>query len=554
MVNRDLFRYEIHSLVKAFYPADEVKVLVEGDDHGGRILAENPFIFARVTYEDDTIVLTVCVSAGENNKAAGGNSAGIDAGAAVAAPSREGEREAAEDTEGSAADQVVVRVPLQGADRHGARDLLKKSLYEALCQTTGRTLPWGDLIGIRPTKLCSGILEKGGTQQDAARFLVTEHKVSTEKAVLAADIAAREARILAPIHYQDGYSLYIGIPFCPTTCLYCSFPSFNLSAWRDRVDDYLTALIREMAAAAELMQGQITDTIYIGGGTPTTLEPAQLERLLKAIEQYYDTSRLLEFTVEAGRPDSITREKLAVLKAHGVTRISVNPQTMNDETLRLIGRHHTVQQTIEAYELARACGFDNINMDIILGLPGEGLPEVAHTIAAIRELNPDDLTVHSLAIKRSSRLRQVLDARAAAAEKNKKAAGQPDSGPESAAAPGTDYAVLRNTDETMHLAAEGAAAMGMKPYYLYRQKNMSGNFENTGYARDGKYGIYNILIMEEKQSILALGAGSISKIVVRNPEDPAEVRIERADHPKDVATYIDNIDEMIQRERKLFGF
>ena len=225
--------------------------------------------------------------------------------------------------------------------------------------------------------------------------------------------------------------------------------------------------------------------------------------------------------MEAGRPDSITPEKLRVLKEHGVTRISVNPQTMRNETLKLIGRRHSVEQTEEAFRMAREAGFDNINMDIILGLPGENEEDVAYTIDRIKALDPDSLTVHSLAVKRASRLQQWI-------EKN-------------------GYAEINNTDEGMKIAAAGAADMDMRPYYLYRQKNMSGNFENVGYAREGKYGIYNILIMEEKQSILALGAGSISKAVFPGG------RIERSDNCKDIDTYISTIDEMIARKVRLYG-
>lgn len=226
-----------------------------------------------------------------------------------------------------------------------------------------------------------------------------------------------------------------------------------------------------------------------------------------------------EFTVEAGRADSITRDKLRVMKEYGVTRISVNPQTMNQETLDLIGRRHTVEQVEEAFRLAREEGFTNINMDLILGLPGETREHVEHTIEEVKRLHPDSLTVHSLAIKRASKMSLWI-------EKN-------------------GIETLHNTDETMEIAALGAAEMGMKPYYLYRQKNMSGNFENVGYASEGNYGIYNILIMEEKQTIMALGAGTISKAVY------PDGRIERCDNVKDVALYMEKIDEMIERKRKL---
>ena len=346
-----------------------------------------------------------------------------------------------------------------------------------------------------------------------------EHMVSDEKACLSLDIAKRERRILDKIHYEDGYSLYIGIPFCPTTCLYCSFTSYPIAQWKTRVEAYLEALFQELDYVADTYRYKLLDTVYIGGGTPTTLEADALDRLLSYVQERFDFGHVAEFTVEAGRADSITREKLAVLKKHGVTRVSVNPQTMKDETLRVIGRQHTVAQVREAFRLAREAGFDNINMDIILGLPGELEADVQHTVDELVKLGPDSLTVHSLAVKRASRLNQWI-------EEN-------------------GIASLKNTDATMELARLGAERLGMSPYYLYRQKNMSGNFENVGYAREGKYGVYNILIMEEKQSIVACGAGSISKRVY------PDGRIERSENVKDVALYIQKIDEMIERKRKL---
>jgi oxygen-independent coproporphyrinogen-3 oxidase len=353
--------------------------------------------------------------------------------------------------------------------------------------------------------------------------------VSDEKARLSIDIAKREKGILDSIHCSHGdnngnnhgYSIYIGIPFCPTTCLYCSFTSYPIAVWKKRINEYLGALFKEIDFISEFYRDKILDTVYIGGGTPTTLEACELDSLLGYVRDKLDFSSVKEFTVEAGRADSITREKLEVLKKYGVTRISVNPQTMKDETLKLIGRRHTVEQVKTAFLLAREVGFDNINMDIILGLPGEVESDVQNTIDEIIKLNPDSLTVHSLAIKRASKLSQWI-------EEN-------------------GISTLKNTDTTMEIARLGAERLDMKPYYLYRQKNMSGNFENVGYARAGKYGIYNILIMEEVQSIVALGAGSITKRVFDDG------RIERCDNVKDVGMYIEKIDEMIERKRVLLG-
>ena len=345
--------------------------------------------------------------------------------------------------------------------------------------------------------------------------------MSTEKGELAIEIADREKKLLDTLHYENGYSLYIGIPFCPTTCLYCSFTSYPIFSWKKRMGEYLDALEKEIDFVAERYKDRVLDTIYIGGGTPTTLEAEELTKILNKLRKSFDLSHLKELTVESGRADSITYEKLLAMKEGGVTRISVNPQTMKQETLDLIGRKHTVEQVKEAFALAREAGFSNINMDLILGLPGETAEDVRNTMAEIKKLAPDSLTVHSLAIKRASRLNQWI-------EEN-------------------GISLLNNTEETMGITMEGAGEMGLLPYYLYRQKNMSGNFENVGYAKEGKFGIYNILIMEEKQTIAALGAGSISKRVY------ADGRIERCDNVKDVGLYIEKIDEMIERKRRLFA-
>ena len=481
-LNKPQFEYDIHSIVKAFYPAETVKVFEEGTkdfESDG----DNPSI--AIWFEERAIRV---------------NLSGTEHEAVLSRPE----------------ERPVVMTEL------------KQLLYRVLSAYTGKELPWGTLTGIRPTKIAMQFLEENApgtqnpmTEADILSYMQETYYCSEEKALLAIDIAKREKRILADIHYEKGYSLYIGIPFCPTTCLYCSFTSFPIFSWKDRVGEYLTALEKEIDFVREACQDKILDSVYIGGGTPTTLEPEELRRLLSKVRASFDFSQVKEFTVEAGRADSITRDKLRALKEFGVTRISVNPQTMNQETLNIIGRRHTVEQVEEAFRLAREEGFTNINMDLILGLPGETKEYVERTMEAVTRLCPDSLTVHSLAIKRASRLSLWIE----------------ENGIET----------LHNTDETMEIAAEGAARMNMKPYYLYRQKNMSGNFENVGYATEGNYGIYNILIMEEKQTIMALGAGTISKAVY------PDGRIERCDNVKDVALYIEKIDEMIDRKRKLLG-
>lgn len=402
-----------------------------------------------------------------------------------------------------------------------ARNVFKRMMYDMLKKLTGRELPWGTLTGVRPTKIVYTLLEDGKNDREIRDYLKKEYYVSEKKGDLAIKVASNEKRLLEKLDYNNGYSLYAGIPFCPTTCLYCSFTSYPLAVWKDRVDTYVDAMLKELEFTSRLMKDKKLDTFYMGGGTPTTLEPEQLDRVLSFFEEHFDTTGLKEYTIEAGRPDSITRDKLLIMKKHGVDRISINPQTMNDDTLKLIGRHHTVEQIKEAFTLARECGFDNINMDLIIGLPGETREHIERTMREVALLAPDSLTVHSLAIKRAARLNIFW-------EKYK------------------DYAMV-NTDDIINMTADCAAAMGMEPYYLYRQKNMAGNFENVGYSKPGREGIYNILIMEEKQTIMAVGAGASTKVVF-----PEENRIERVENVKDVTTYIENIDEMIDRKRRFF--
>lgn len=397
---------------------------------------------------------------------------------------------------------------------------LKNTLYALLSRQTGKTLPWGTLTGIRPTKIPMAMLEEGKSDADILYHMEKELLCSREKSRLSLEIAKREREILKNIDYENGYSLYIGIPFCPTTCLYCSFTSYPIISWEKRMEDYIQALFREIAYTAEYFSDKKLNTIYFGGGTPTTLSSEYLDRLLAKVEESLDLTYLQEYTVEAGRPDSVTREKLEVLRRHPVTRISINPQTMKEETLKIIGRRHTVQQVKDVYAMAREMGFDNINMDLILGLPNEGIEDVRHTMEELKRLSPDNITVHSLAIKRAARLNMFRD----------------------------QYKELKleNSEEMMDLTARYAKEMGLEPYYLYRQKNMAGNLENVGYALPGKAGIYNILIMEEKQTIVALGAGATTKAVWKD-------RIERAENVKDVGIYMEQVDEMIARKRRLFG-
>ena len=471
-LNKTQFEYDIHSIVKAFYPEKDVKVLTPDSVYKDKEwFHREPDMY--IDFSDENVRVRA---------------------------------------EGLHYEELDVL-------SENYKDEFKKFLYRCLCKETGKTLPWGNLTGIRPTKIAMGMLENGQSDEEILSYMAGEHYVSKEKADLSLDIAKREKKLLDMLHYENGYSLYIGIPFCPTTCLYCYFTSYPICSWKNKMEQYLEAVFKEIDYVAEAYKDKILDTVYIGGGTPTTLEADELDRLIEKVKSTFNFENVKEFTVEAGRADSITYEKLMVLKKHNVSRISINPQTMKDETLKVIGRRHTVEQVIEAYHMAREIGFDNINMDIILGLPGELEEDVRYTVDEIKKLKPDSLTVHSLAIKRASRLHSWITE--------------------------NGIATLNNTDKTMEIAAKAAEDMDLKPYYLYRQKNMSGNFENVGYAKEGKEGIYNILIMEEKQTIVALGAGSITKVVL------PDGRIERCDNVKDVGLYIEKIDEMIERKKSL---
>ena len=409
---------------------------------------------------------------------------------------------------------------LDYSNRLAAKTAIKRELYNMLSKRTGKELPWGTLTGIRPTKIALTRLYEGWTEDEIRKYMADTYLTSREKIDLSVEIAEREKNLLSRVDYENGYSLYVGIPFCPTTCLYCSFTSFPIGAWRGKMHLYLEALFKELEYVAHQMKGKTLDTIYFGGGTPTALEAEELDAILTKIEETFDLSAVKEFTVEAGRPDSITEEKLRTLRAHGITRISINPQTMKQATLDLIGRRHTVEKVKEQFRLARELGFDNINMDLIIGLPEEDINDVRDTMEQIRELAPDSVTVHSLAIKRAARLNIFRER----------------------------YAGLKieNTQEMIDLTASCARLMGLVPYYLYRQKNMAGNFENVGYAAPDKECIYNILIMEERQTIVACGAGTTTKVVF-----PKENRLERVENVKDVEQYISRIDEMIERKQKM---
>jgi len=410
--------------------------------------------------------------------------------------------------------------------------LCKLTLYDVLKAITGRRPPWGALTGIRPTRLVYENLAHGMSLSESAIALTRDFDVLPEKAELLRRVV--KTQLILPMPAPHDADVYISIPFCRTRCAYCSFPGEAIGR-ASRTEAYLTALGEEMEASAQMMDraGIRLRALYIGGGTPTALEEGAFHGFLNLVLRFFPYP--VEFTVEAGRPDTITGGKLDSMLCHGVTRISINPQTMNDFSLRRIGRDHTARGIEEAFTLAREAGFTNINMDVIAGLPGEGAADFAHTLEEIERLAPDSLTVHTLAIKRSSRLHQE---------------DVPGASPLFIPAePDGETALNRDVAARMvALGEESASRLGMEPYYLYRQKYMAGQQQNVGYARSGAACLYNVDIMEENASIVAIGAGAISKRVFPD----RELRIERAPNVSDVSTYLCRVGEMVERKKRLF--
>ncbi|MGI6584458.1 MAG: coproporphyrinogen dehydrogenase HemZ [Gracilibacteraceae bacterium] len=403
------------------------------------------------------------------------------------------------------------------ADDKALKQLVKKSMYKLLAGVFNREYPWGILTGIRPVKIVHELMNNMIPPANIQERLVGEYLVSRDRAELALKIAGIERPFIYPYNNKV-ISIYIGIPFCPSRCHYCSFTSNSISAYGRYVKPYLENLMEEIRRVSEFLNnnGFRVQTIYMGGGTPTALSALQLERLIKCIGQSFGRQEE-EFTCEAGRPDSITEEKLQVLYENKISRISINPQTMNDSTLKSIGRAHDAEQVAESFRLARSVGFNNINMDIILGLPGETLAELVHTLEEINKLDPESVTVHTLALKRASALN----------EKHMKGALLDD----------------ENVSRMMKYAKKFLGDMGMYPYYLYRQKHMVQNLENIGFSKKGFECIYNMQIIEERQTIAAFGADAVTKVVINR-----ENRIERQHNIKDIKLYIENIDAMIKKK------
>lgn len=403
------------------------------------------------------------------------------------------------------------------ADFSNERNLIKRQIYFTLSKLTGKTPEWGILTGIRPVKVAGELIQTTGSRRESRDLLIDYYLLSKKKAEQILTMFEHQYQLIGDAD-RKAVGLYIGIPFCPTRCLYCSFTSNQGSD--TQIQEYLKALHKEIEYVGLAMKttGQYPESIYIGGGTPTTISGDQLEQLLLKMENSFDLNNCMEITVEAGRPDTITKAKLDVIGAHPVNRISINPQSMKDSTLALIGRNHSGEQIKEAFSLARSAGIPIINADIIAGLPKETLSDFQKTLEEVIQLGAENITVHTLAVKRASRLID-LDSQFHYKQED---------------------VVCQMLDYGEKILGEN----GYRPYYLYRQKHMAGGLENVGYCKGNTDGIYNMRIMDEHQTIIALGAGGITKVYF-----PDENRLERVPNVSNYQIYVERIDEMIKRKK-----
>ncbi|MBE6784738.1 MAG: coproporphyrinogen dehydrogenase HemZ [Ruminococcaceae bacterium] len=395
-------------------------------------------------------------------------------------------------------------------------------MFELLTEKTGYTPPWGILTGVRPAKLMSKLTASMG-QEQAKGYFQSELRVTKEKTELALCVAKKEAPIISGASGEKSFSLYVSIPFCPTRCSYCSFISHSNDKAKKLMPEYTDYLIKEIEETGKIAKalGLKLESVYYGGGTPTALTEELLERVTDAVSASFDLADIKEYTIEAGRPDSVTRDKFRIMKSCGCNRISINPQTFNDSVLREIGRNHTSQQTLEAMRTAREEGFDFINMDLIAGLPTDTLESYKSTLSTVLSLEPENITVHTLALKRSATL--VTDKR------------QTNTG---------DLAsqMLSHTYKTL-------TGTGYIPYYMYRQSKSLGNLENVGWAKEGYEGLYNVYMMEECHSILSVGAGAVTKL-----KNPRGNEIERIFNYKYPYEYINDFDEILKRKKRIAEF
>ena len=399
------------------------------------------------------------------------------------------------------------------------RQALQQSYYLATTQLLPQAPAWGALAGVRPTKITTRHLLEGGTEASAKKLLKDVYFVTPERRELAVDCSGSTVKAAALLQPTD-ISLYVGIPFCPTRCAYCSFVSRTVGKRTELLEPYLEALMRELTATGRLLanSGRQVRTIYIGGGTPTTLSAAQLGRLMDAIGSSFDLSRCIEFTVEGGRPDTLDEEKLRAIRDHGADRMSINPQTMIDTVLRASGRPHRAEDVVRSYRQAVDAGYKAINMDLIAGLPTDTVDGFCRSLDEVAALNPANITVHTLALKKGADLFERRENLPSAEDVT---------------------AMVAYANETLR-------KLGYKPYYLYRQKYMSGSFENVGWSRDGLDCLYNIYMMEEVHTILSLGGGGMNKV---NFPDGT---LKRFHNPKFPEQYIEMIDSVLEQKRELF--
>lgn len=402
------------------------------------------------------------------------------------------------------------------------KNKIKKSVYELLSEISEINVPWGILTGIRPSKVVHEMMDKNFDEIKIKNILKNNYKMEDSKIKLIYDITKSERKYLYPLD-KEKYSIYISIPFCPTTCLYCSFPSCNVKIYKDKINYYVNLLLKEIDTVSKYIDRDKISTVYIGGGTPTAISVRELDSIINKIYSIFSKDKIKEFTVEAGRPDTINDEYLKMFRDNKIDRISINPQTMNDKTLKIIGRNHKSIDIENIYYKAREIGNYKINMDIIVGLPSEGINEIKNSMEKIKIMNPDNLTVHTLSVKKGSRFKDTMDSYEVEEEN-----------------------IIENM---LDITREYGDMMNMKPYYLYRQKQSMGNFENIGYSKKDTECIYNILMMEERETILAFGMGAVSKIFY-----PDTMKIKRVPNVKSLEEYINRNDEMIERKIKELEF
>ncbi len=472
-IDNHSFHYEMENLLRAFFPYDKITVTKEYDT------LEKPYVLT--SYGDD-ISVSVAIE-----------------------------------------DYTKVLYATKCGDEAKDELTMAQLMYELLCEHFSTTLPWGILTGVRPIKLLRRLIDKSG-EDKATEYFKNELKVSRSKLDLALITQKAEREILS-LSQEKSFSLYISIPFCPSRCNYCSFVSQSIEKAKHLIDDYVDLLCKELVVTADIANklGLRLETVYMGGGTPTTLSASQMDRVLSTVNEHFDMSTCREFTVEAGRPDTITKEKLLVIKQNGVTRISINPQTLNDEVLSIIGRRHSAQDTIDAFYLARECGFDNINMDLIAGLKGDNYLSFVATLDKIRELSPESITIHTLALKHSSTLNtENID---------------------------INIGIKNETTDMLTYSQQVLLDDGFIPYYLYRQSRMAGNLENVGWSKKGCESLYNVYVMDETHTILACGAGGVTKL-----KDFSSDKLERIFNFKYPYEYNTRFDELIERKGRITEF